>query len=564
MPNIFESLSAGKSGLIAQLLALQTSGQNISNANTEGYSRQRVEMRPSIPFSHVRWQVGSGVDVAEIRRIRDRFVDYQLREEIQSSGQWEIKEGNLKRIESIINEPSDSGLNDIMNKFWKAWNDLANNPEDQLSRIEVKEKGLSLVNTFNQINARLFRARNDLNEGIRIKVEEINNYIQQIADLNEQISQIEVGEASANDFRDKRDLLLGKLAKTVGINVSERADGTVSVSLYGTGMLLVDGNKISPLSTLYDSVNDQVLINMLDIQVTINEGELKGYLDARNVPDNYVKKYINELDILSKELIEEVNRLHSRGVGLTTYSSNTSSNAVSNAAVPINSAGLPYTPVDGSFRLYVFDANGAVVSSNLVSIDADTTTLNDIQSQINLIPNLAANISDNKLSITSSAGFTFAFGDDSSDVLVALGMNTFFTGYDSMTININSVIQNDVTKIATGKVELPGIFSPGDNRIALDVAHLKEALTMASNTSTFNDYYSSVVGSLGTKIEEASRFLENQKLIVEQLNNKREESSGVNLDEELIDMIKYQNAYEAASKYISIIDELIENLIERL
>ena len=347
--------------------------------------------------------------------------------------------------------------------------------------------------------------------------------------------------------------------------MAEMNDGTVSV--YVSGSLLVSSSTrremaVNPNSEgMYD-----VCWSDTGSQVDLTDGEIKGYLDSRDV---VITKYLDRINELARSLVENVNRLHSRGMGSTLHTNVTGSNAVDDPTAVLDSAGLDFTPVDGTFTIAVYDSSGNFVEEQTITVDADTDSLNDIRDAINAAfvgsGNISASVNaQNQLEITASGTNSFSFvsssgNGDTSDLLLALGINTFFSGSDASSIGVNSAIASDPTKISCGTST-----APGDNSIALVIGDLRDSLLLGGGTTTLNNYYESTIGSLGVDTREAQQMKINADLLCTTYENKREMYSGVSLDEEMTQMLKFQHAYNAAAKFIAAIDELMQVLLNSI
>jgi flagellar hook-associated protein 1 FlgK len=322
--------------------------------------------------------------------------------------------------------------------------------------------------------------------------------------------------------------------------------------------------------------------NYVDITNHISNGKLGAWLDLR---DNIISKYELDLDAMAKEFIWSVNQQHSQGVGLEGFSTVTGTCDVLNSGEELGTqdSGLDYYEKisDGNFNLWVYDSSGAVVggSANVITIDADTggTTLTSLVIDINAVANISASITtDGKLKIDADSGYTFAFSDDTSNVLAALGTNTFFSGSTAGGISVNSAIVADKNHIAAARIDATtGEFAAGDNDNALAMTDLQytsmdisqwtcdriNGNTEGSVTTTIEDYYHSMVGSIGIVSSSISRERDYNEIMVDKLNTLRNSISAVSLDEEMINLIKYQHAYQAAAKLITVSDEMLNTLI---
>jgi len=495
----FFGLEIAKKALFAQRLAQDVVGHNIANAGTEGYSRQRAEMvslclnnGSGFYGNYTSGQMGLGVAVQEVYRMRDEFLDGQYRNENQLLGEWEARSSTLSQIEDIFNNLGDEGLSSVMDEFWSSLEDLSENPEDPTLRSIVREDAITLCNTINTIYKKLNQVRTDANEEIGILVNQVNSIAKQIADLNAQIRKVEISGNTANDLRDKRDLLLDELSGIVDIDVSEDADGNFTVSVGGTN--LVKGmdynrwefNEASFVPT--DKSGGEFVAGPsitwagLNRDVTIKSGELKGLLDTR---DETATHYMEELE-----------------------------------------------------RMVLGDG----------TTDGFITAFNNIHN-----------------SAKNSDGTTYALDDDGN--IVEADWDFFVAGdiSDGELINISDDISDSANNIAAAlkldsETETPGA---GDNRNALALAALKQSVTI--DGGGFDDFVNAMVsGDLGVKSQEAQRMVENEELLVSQLDTNRKSVSGVSLDEEMTNMIKYQQAYNAAARMVTTMDEMLDVIISQM
>lgn len=474
MSSIFFGLEIGRRGLQAQQRALDVTAHNVANANTPGYTRQEAVMAaadpipvPSLHMPSGAGQLGTGVEITAIRRLRDAFIDLQIRNESRSLGYWEARQENLNKIEGIFNEPSDSGLQSVFELFWQSLEELSKNPESLAARSLVLERAQTLTETFNHLDSRLQELQQDLNATVKIKVDEINSLGRQIADLNQQILKIEVMGARANDLRDRRDLLVDQLAKIVPVQVQEDGRGVLTVTLGGCP--LVQGAQLNRLAVVDNAsgLYDVVWETPKGREVAVDGGYLGGLLEMR---DDYILDLREKLDDLAAEFAKEFNVIHSRGYDL-------------NGDQGVN-----------------FFVNG------------EKTTPDNIE----------------------TAGITAG------------------------NIALNPELLGHPEKIAAATQ-----IEKGDGSNALDLAGLKHQ-TIDGLGTTFDDYYRSMIGVLGVDAQQAVRMKENQELLVSQLENNRQAVSGVSLDEEMINMIKFQHAYSAASRLITALDEMLEIIINRM
>ncbi len=560
MSSIFAIFDIGVRAMYAQQTALQITGQNISNANNENYVRQRAELKEATPFNAVPGQLGSGVSIEQIIRIKDDFTDYQLQKENQNLGYLDEKNNILEQLENIFSEPSDNGLNSVISGFYDSLHDLSNYPENFSSRVMVREQGLTLCDSFNNTIDKINELKSNINENIVFKVDEINAITADIADLNNQISRAEVGGIqNANDLRNQRDALVRKLCEMGDIFVQEGDDNLLYVQLGDT--IIVSGVHQIELKAQTDPENNVGIVSGdSNKNVKISNGSLKALFDTR---DDVLDKYIDDLNTLARSIITELNDVHTGGIGLTMYQSATAENGAISSTVPLANAGYDFPVNGGSFTISLYDSARNLKSETKITINPFSDTLNDIAAKINAISGLNATISsDNKLSIaTSNPTDQFSFlGDsdgakDTSNFLQAAGLNTFFKGKDASSITLADYIINDVNKIATGKST-----APGDNSNIIEMIGTRDIAFV--DGAKPEDFFSSMIGDLGVERQVTIKRSETQQLILSSLEDRFQSQSGVSFDEEAINLIKYQRGYQAAAKFIQVMDGLINSLIQ--
>ncbi len=569
---LFSSFNVGRLALAAQQTALQVTGQNIANANNEAYTRQRVIMQttPSMNLGYA--HLGTGVRVAEIQRIINESLEGRIDAATSSLGDLQAQQEILARIEAIFNELSDTDLSSALSEFFDSLEALATNPEDASTRLELLAKADSVCESFRYLATQLNATRQSANDSVKLAVSEVNRILGEIADLNEQILVAEgggVGIGKANDLRDQRGALLRELSAFMEVHAVEASDGTLNI-LAGGEFLVFAGSAFTLMTS--ERADRGALISTVEFElngadVKIRGGRLGGLITAR---DGILTEFIDDIGTLAGTLMNKVNKLHSEGQGLDRLSSVTSAEKVSGPLDVLNAAGLHFTPVNGSFNIDVYNENTGEKTTVNIAVDLDgigsdstlKSIVDDINAQLNAAfggssPVSAEATITNRLVISSdSDNYTFAFSEDTSGLLSAMGMNTFFTGHDALSIQVNQVLHDNPDLVAAS---LTG--APGGNANALRMAGLRNEKVFDNGGATVADFYQGVVGSMAVQSASAQDRVDNQELLVTSLLNERQRISGVNLDEETINLIAYQRAYQAAAKFISIIDSLLETLI---
>jgi len=556
--SIIDALNIAWTGIIAQQKGMDVTSHNIANADTPGYCCQ-------IPIFETIAPIG-GVKVPHIIRAYDMFTTSMIHQKLSVVFDLEVGKKYLENIEGLFNETEDSGLRATLSDFFNSWEEIANNPSSLAERIAVIENGQELANKLNTMYQDLENLRLNANSEIKATVEEINNITSQIAQLNAKIAEFEAGGENANDLRDKRNLLVEELSKLVGNHHIENKDGKISIFI-SKGSTLVQGKDYNSLEVKTDSGgNFRIILKVgsseIDITDDINSGKIAGLLNMR---DEVIPEYKNKLNALATSIIKEVNKQHSQGVGITLFHETTGSYEVTdpNAQLASQASGLDFWDeiIEGNqFTIWVYDSSGTAVQ-NQITIQPGWS-LNDLRNYINTnVNNLTANIVDGKLQLIADDGYSFGFSDDSSNILMALGINTFFTGKDAEDIGINSLVSDNPEYIAAAKIENDGSFAPGDGRNAQEIANLQDN-SIDELGDTLNGYLSSLVGEIGIKARGTYRNHDFHNSLLSSLKERRESIQGVSLDEEMANLIKFQRAYEACIKIMQVSDEMFEDLLQ--
>lgn len=566
---IFSALDIGRAGMVVAQVQLDVAGHNITNVNKEGFSRQRVDLTTRVPNYLPYGTLGRGPAIEGIRRIRDGFVDQVYRDEIPTLGEAVTAAEYYTRMEDIFQEPSDSGFSERMNTFFDALHDFSNNVEELPVRASLLSEADSVAASLNQVASQLDVLRTNANEEVRNIVPEINSLARRIAELNTSIRDSEITGRMANDLRDDRDLLVDQLAQIVRTTTRERSDGQVDVLL--GGVEIVSGNKYRELEAHVDPTIDLDRPDLLTVRfvdngeaANITGGELRGVLDIR---DTALQNLQDRMDESAKVLISSINRIHSQGRGLEGINIPLrSTNAVNGAFSPLSGlAGLPFDVQDGSFDIVVYDSAGNVSETITVPVVAtgpigSRTTLADIEAAINGGTNISASVSaDGILTITPGAGYSFRFANDSSDALVALGLNGLFTGSRASDIAVSQQLKDHPEYLSSGNSM--DILTTGDNSVALQMAAVRNQKVLSSNSQTPDEYYQSTIVEVGINSRANLDNLDVAQAFVDDFNRRRQEVSGVSLDEEVTNLIQYQRAFEGAARVIQVADRFLETLL---
>lgn len=490
MRSTFLGFNTVRSGLFAAQRALDITGHNIANANTKGYSRQRLNQVQSTPMALYGGQgmLGTGVDTLSITQARNEFLDYKYRGEATTLGFWNAKQEGLSFIEAILNEPSDSGITTVVDELFDSFQELSKSPETTTTRTLVRERAITFANSVNNMYNQLEKMAKDLNFEVETTVNSINSYAEQIAALNSQIFRTESDGSHANDLRDQRNVLIDELSKLVNVDVVKVLDNNDGMSeklvLQINGQPLVYHDRVNKLDTsVEESSSFDPLIQMKQIKWANGDmlsmkhlgGELKGLLDIRdgNTSDSKgIPYYINQLNEFVETFAKEINDIHYAGINL-----------------------------DEIDKIYFFTANG------LPSSDTNAVT-----------------------------------------------------GITAKNIKLSYDIDTDPNNIAAAEA---GETLPKGNSNALKLLALRNEGIFAGDVKP-EDFVKSLVGNLGVDAQEANRMVGNQEFLLATIDGKRLSISGVHMDEELSNMVKFQHAYNASARMMTTMDEMLDVVINKI
>jgi flagellar hook-associated protein 1 FlgK len=551
--NIFSVLNTAKLGLQTNQTAIEITGHNIANVQTEGFSRQEVTLEVNRPRRVGLAFLGTGVRATNVTRDFDQFLYNQILGESSTLGNFDVRNTFFQRLETIVNESSGVSLNNAMSEFFLAFDDLASNPTNLAVRTAVLSAAGTLASVFNQLGSSLLQQRMNLDGAVTAEVTGINGMLDEIAEFNRAILQVENGNTPANDLRDQRDLLIKQLSEKLDVQLIDTNDNSTMLAL-SNGSPLVVGTTVFKLSVtanldnrgFKDILVDDGMGGTNNVTAEIQGGEVRGLLDMR---DAETLGLIDQLDRLAAGLMEQVNGVHLQGLGLDGSSGNLFFETLSpNVTISSQNMGAPtVTAINASpstvtvdkFQLQ-FDGLGSFDVFNLTTNQTVATGLT-VGGTVNIA---------NGMAITTG-GAPLA-GDT---VAISISEDA------AMNMALSSTVLNDTSKIAAG------LSGTGDGQNALNISNLQNNLVFSSGgftpgtgTSTFDDFYNSIVSGLGSGSRSSQTILSQQEGVMLQLNSQRESISGVSLDEEMVNLIKFQQAYAASARMITVIEEMFDVL----
>lgn len=621
MGSTFSGIELGKRSIMAHTDAISTAGHNISNANTEGYSRQRVQLkefdplyRPDLERPERAGMIGQGIDVQSIMRIRDEMLDQRITAQQNQESYWDTRSKYYTMIEQIYNEPDEVSVRSNMDKFWESWQELSVNPESQAARQAVVTRGESLSDSIKSKWENLMGVGSLINSDIDSTVKQINSYANQIAAVNSEIVRSRGVGDNPNDLLDRRDLLVDKLSKLANITTDRRDPDEFMVHL--DGKVLVQGGvaRNFDLVSLTDNNGYEKLV-WADTRedASVSGGTLGALIELRDVD---VRNEIQSLNTMTMNFSDLVNDVHRNAYGANnvtgldfftqhSFVENVNGNfdrngdgvldhsyifrftgtttlnpqeqigfeGVMTFSGPSGNVQVPYHPTDTVETVInrINDSNGEVKAyldrnNNLV---LKGTTAQNVENPDFVI----RHVEDSGFFLTGYSGILAASGADGAydfaraDAVDSLAGAQFAVspvlnpaGY----IEVNGVIKNDVKSVAAAFRDGSGNVNAGDGRAAVEIASIRNTKVMIGHERTLDDYFADSVTNVGLKGEQAENNLKSHMAIMNDLRTMRDSISGVNIDEELSDIIKFQHGYNAAAKFVTIWDSLIDTVINRL
>ena len=623
MGSTFSGIELGKRSLQAHTQGLQTIGHNMSNAATDGYSRQRVRLSATDPIympqlnrAERPGQIGQGVDVTMVERIRDTLLENRILAQGDETGYWENRDKYLLMVEQIYNEPYDTSVRTLMDKFWDSWQELSVHPEDMPARQAVLKRSESLIDGINSRYTRLKETRVMLNDDINVSVGEVNSLLQDIAKLNVQIEKSQALNDHPNDLLDKRDLLVEKLSGYMNVTVDNRDPDEFLI--HTQGMHLIQGKQVNLLRTEPNPLNEghsDIVWERTGESVDIRNGKLAALLELR---DQDVRGEIQNLDLMTVNFTDMVNEVHR-----TAFSSNGQTGIDFFSEYPFvnNLAGNYDLNGDGEYdHTYLFRINGmnemdpeqqtGLQGQITLSGAAGDVTVNyfptdrvsDIVDRIN---NAGAEVKafldrDGHMALKA----THADDLNNPDFVIRHVEDTgqFLSGYAGILsgsgpenaydwnqqdavmgfreggvrysvaplahpagwLKVNPAVATDPTRIVSGLGSNSRQALPGDGSAALEIASLRNKAVMLGQSSTFDDYFAATIADIGLKGEVAQQANESQQLVMKDLKDFQSSVSGVNMDEEMAEMIKFQHGYNAAARFVNEINQMLDTIINRM
>ena len=621
MGSTFSGIELGKRSIMAHTDAITTAGHNISNANTEGYSRQRVQLKefdplykPDLERAERAGMIGQGMDSQSINRVRDELLDQRITEQQHSESYWETRSKYYTMIEQIYNEPNDVSIRSNMDKFWEGWQELSVHPESQAARQAVVTRGESLADSIKTKWEALMGVGNLINGDIEATVKQVNDYTRQIAALNAEIVRSRGMGDNPNDLLDRRDLLVDKLSKIINITSDRRDSDEFMVHL--DGHVLVQGGiaRGFELETVVDNNGyDKLVWKDTGNEAVIKGGTLGALIELRDVD---IRSEVQSLNTMTMNFSDLVNDIHRNGYGANnvtgldfftqhSFVENVNGNydrdgdgtldhsyifrftgttklnpqeqigleGVMTLSGPGGNVQVAYHPTDTVETVInrINDSNGEVKAyldrnNNLVLKGTTASAVENPDFVIRHVEDSGFFLTG-YTGILQASGAAGAYDYAQADAVQALAGAQFAVspvlnpaGY----IEVNQALKNDVMSVAAAYKDNSGNVNAGDGRAAVEIAAIRNTKVMIGHERTFDDYFADSVTNVGLKGEQAENMHLSHSAVMEDLRSLRDSISGVNIDEELADIIKFQHGYNAAAKFVTVWDSLLDTIINRL
>lgn len=547
------SISIGKTALQLNETALNTVGKNISHANDPSYTRQRVHTTST----------SQGFIINRVEQVVNESLEKDILREKSKLGLLSTKSDILDQIENSINELTDNDLSSVLDEFYNSLEQLSLNPHDVPLRQTVIQSAQKVTDMFHLVSSNYNNLEDSVDQQIGDTSLVINSLLTQIADVNLEVAKREGGAtpSPANDLRDTRRALLSELSELIDINTSELSNGTTLVTSNGRTLVFQGETR----KTYIDRTNGQNEVRFVGDNAFVKPdgGSLGGLIYGR---DTLLKNKKSELDTLAATFAWEINKIQNTGRGLdgvskmtaqTQVSPNYISTALDSVVVDALSLGNQFKAQNGAMTFSIRnDASGQedTFTIDVTLVGDNKSTLTSIKNEISQITNLDASIDNfGRLIIDSDEGYSFFIKEDTSNLSSFLGLNNFFDGNSASSLSINEDLNTNPSLFAAAKSA-----APGDNS-NLTLMIQTKSTDIGNNTTLFQSY-ENYVSSVATEAGSIKALEENQERILVDVQTKRDEISGVNLDEAAANLLKYQKAYQAAAQYISIQNQLLDLL----
>ena len=595
MASTFMGLNISLQGLYVSRSGLDTTSHNVSNKNTEGYTRQLIQQRATRPISLKtgKGMLGTGAEVYGIKQMRDEYLDRKYRSEKSSYGEYSAKSSSLHQLETMINSASEKNFSSSLGSFFDAMQTLSTNPSDEAYLTVARQKAVDYTKYFNDAAQRLISYQEDLNYNVKATVDEINNIATQIQSVNHQIYKLEMDGSAANDLRDKRNLLVDELSELINVETEEyeAQNDTKRFRVSINGQVLVDHFDTNKLEAKAREVKsyDEFMAGTNYTQTAV-EGvrtAYETYLAANSSSDfeGFVKEVEKgNITLTTEELAvaQEYNDYLKDYENYKNVNTNDLYDVYWEGSTTKLYNDVNYNSMQGKLKGYldVRDGNASSPSSGEAKIDNSVVykgipyylgQLNKFVQTFAQLMNEGKSYNGTKLSdgggfangynINGETGIGwFSYKENVVENIAASGKDIDYSKITALNFTISSEIKEDVKSMSTTYDENS---LAENNDLILDLISLRHD-NRAFSQGEIDDFMTAVTSQLAVDKSQATSFEEGQKNIMLSVENQRESVSGVSMNEEMANMIKYQKVYAASARMINTMDEIYNITINKI
>jgi len=567
------TLNIANSSLIASQIGIQVASNNLANISTPGYTRQIARLQALRGARSDPFQIGSGVAVAQVQRQIDQALQERLWNGTSERFASAQRLSTFNQLEAILNEGTEFDTSSQLTAFFNTWSEATTLLDSQST---IVNQGESLAGFIRNIRGQLMDQRRQIEDQLDAQTTQADALLEEIATINQTIAGREIGQSEASALRDRRDQIVSELSTLIDITVNENPEGLYDVFVGSTPVVLgtrsrgveIDRETIDGVTTATVRLKDNAA------PLPVEGGSIGGLLQSR---DGVIDTTVEKLDDLAASLIFEINRLHSTGRNESRLTQTTGTLAIdtANRTLPINDpnnlafAELPFAAQNGSFTIEVYneatqtsdevtiyiDLDG-LDSNNLPGVGDDTTP-QDIVDAINLAfptGNITAGFTpDGRLEIDASPGTSFSFSDDTSGVLAVLGVNSFFTGTSGQDIAVREGVEVMLGRTVNGQFV--------ENGNALEIGRLNEGTVASLGDRSFSKFWGLHAQDVATQTSAARIQADADAIVSQSLEAQRAAVSGVSVDEESMNLLLYQQQYQAAARVVQTTQTLFDTLL---
>ena len=553
----FSGLRLALTALEAQRRGVEVAAQNVANANTPGYSRQAVNLvnigAPAVPALYSTYTgYGGGVKVDSVTRFRDQFMEIRAALEHGSMASLDQASTTMNNVQQLFNEPSDTGIQSQLSAFWSAFDSVANDPGNTAARTQLLEQAGTLATSFNSTSQKLTQLRTDTSSELGATVASINSMAQSLAQLNKAIKANTIAGLPVSDLQDQRDLLANKLAEASGASIRSSEFNQVDVVIGGTALVQQD----RATSLVVDSSGPSTVLRWStdNSAAQVSSGKAGGELTAINAT---IPGYLARLDAVATTLRDQVNQLHGPVSGSIPASAQDQSATPSlDFQLSLDGGGFTTATIAGADWSGAGGA-AALQSSLQAAVDAAAGAGNAT------VTVTGGSGSPLAVSLTPAAGHTLQIKANGSDPGFStlfgttpvgsdgIGGRAFFTGTDAASLAVSPDVAGNPAAVAAGFAG----GGPLDGSNALNLAELSQS------TSGADSAYRQLIVQLGVDTQTAQQRSQIQDAATKNLDDARTQQSGVSIDEEMTNLVQFQHAYDAAARFMTVIDTMLDTLI---